>query len=271
MAKAKKPSVNPLSPDAFSMIDPLMFNGSELIVGIAAIADYCKVDKDKVAEWIGAKDVFPAYWAPKIAQHCISKLDLDEWIKAGFKGVSRKSFPKEVSTDIICTFREFEIGKNCMSATSFRTPLVWKPQIDVILREFKQFENNMSNFWRCAVFNLINDLTQLLLVNGHEASPQTKIMMASSKITEKSNINNRMLRDIKDALSCLRKSRNIDQIKDFIKMADAQVELLEHPWDKKARVLFKQAHALMLSVEAQIKSGIDEDYSSWEDEEEVDD
>lgn len=241
---ARKPSVNITDVN----LTWEQIQNSSPVVGIDEIAAYCGVDPSTVSEWIGSQ-VFPCWWEISTKNHCARSGDLDEWIANGFRPSPRKSFQKEISTDIIFTFKEYEVGKNCMAPTSHRIPLVWKPMIDDILKEFKQFDGKMSNFVRCAIFNLINDLTILLELNGHEASPQAKLIFVSSQIAEKHTLNSKVLSNLKSAFNLLKKNKNVEEIRSFLKIFEEEIRLLEAPWDKKAGRYLKMTQDLLKEAE----------------------
>lgn len=242
---------------------------SEPVFGIDAIAVYCNVDAAKVSEWIGSR-VFPAWWDAPTCQHCIRKGDLDEWIANGFKPTPCKSYQKMISTDIILTFKDFEVGKNCMAASSFRIPLIWKPKIDQIMENYKQFEGRLSNFFRCALYNLIADLDTLAEMNGHESSPEFKTMLASAKINEHVSLNDRMLAGVKKTCKDLARIKNPEKIREYIEILKSQVDLFSPPWDRRVRKYLTGLYDLLKTSERRSKAEEDDDDDMFDGDEDDD-
>lgn len=229
------------------------------VIGTAEIAAYCSdrtsktVSKKMVDEWCENTRIFPARF--KNGNFRIRQGDLREWCDNNFHPPTRATFNKEVSIDIISTFQEYEVGKNCMSPTSYRMPLEWKPKIDTLLEHFKQFDGKLANFIRCAVFNLIMDLDELQKLGGMQADPRFATISHNAKVRDKHNTYSKSLEDMKKTISIMKRSIHIDDLKLFLKINSAQAEYWEEPWKSRAEKMLKRCRGMLNEFKKTIKQG----------------
>ncbi len=218
------------------------------IIGSADMAEYCThrtgkaVSKKMVDEWCENTRIFPARF--KNGSFRIRNGDLREWCDNNFNPPTRATFNKEVSIDIISTFQEYEVGKNCMSPTSYRMPLEWKPKIDVLLEHFKQFDGKLANFIRCAVFNLIMDLDELNKLGGMQADPRFATIAHNARVRDKHNTYAKSLEDMKKTISMMRRSIHLEDIKTFLDLNSSHADKWEEPWKSRAEKMLKRCRAM---------------------------
>lgn len=225
------------------------------VIGIQNIAKACGVTKKRVDEWIESKR-FPAYYIG--GEFRIRNEDLNSWIANGFKPPARVSFEREISVDILSVFGDYEVGKNCMAGASFRIPLVWKPMIDKLFTIYPQFENKLSNFVRCAMWNLILELNELAERSGAESDPCLRVMDNAARLKHKADKYTLAINNLKANLEIIKKSSTIKIIKNFVLDNSPEVARWELPWKTRGEKILKEGSRMLESLQQKKKSNEDD-------------
>ena len=242
----------------------------EMVVGLDEIASECGVDKKVIYGWIDRyKNQFPARFSR--GEWLSYKNDLKEWVDNGCKPKLDTSFTKDVGLDIIATFAEYEVGKNCMPATSYRMPLVWKPKLDEHLSKYPQLGGRISNFIRAAVWNLLNDLDTLSSINAMGTDPAFSGIALLVKEKEMIGRMTKFHDELKVFVGSITKSgAPVARVTKNIKELHERIVRLEEPWKTRGEKLIKKAHEELekLKLNERLKSSRDEAGDSDEEDDE---